>query len=175
MIGVLSYAVFFASIVLILAVLALGLNLQWGYTGLFNAGVAGFYAIGGYAYAIMTAAPKPDMIGHLGWHWTFGILAAMVASALAAWIVGLATIRLRDDYLAIATFGIATTIQLVALNWESLTGGAERPRRGAASDGRGVPDAVRLQSVLPCASRRRRPAGLLSRSNASSALHGAAS
>jgi branched-chain amino acid transport system permease protein len=123
MIGVLSYAVFFASIVLILAVLVLGLNLQWGYTGLFNAGIAGFYAIGGYAYAITTAAPKPEMIGHLGWHWTVGILAAMVASALAAWIVGLATIRLRDDYLAIATFGIATTIQLVTLNWESLTGG----------------------------------------------------
>ena len=66
MIGLLSYAVFFASIVLILAVLVLGLNLQWGYTGLFNAGVAGFYAIGGYAYAIVTAAPKPEMIGHLG-------------------------------------------------------------------------------------------------------------
>jgi branched-chain amino acid transport system permease protein len=47
----------------------------------------------------------------------------MATSALAAWIVGLATLRLRDDYLAIATFGIAVSIQLVTLNWESLTGG----------------------------------------------------
>lgn len=123
MIGIFSYAVFFASIVLILAVIALGLNLQWGYTGLFNAGVVGFYAIGGYTYAILTAAPKAGLIGNLGWPWVVGLLAAMATSALAAAIVGLATLRLRDDYLAIATFGIATTIQLVTLNWESLTGG----------------------------------------------------
>ena len=123
MIGIFSYLVFFASIVLILSVLALGLNLQWGYTGLFNAGVVGFYAIGGYTYAILTAAPKAGMIGNLGLPWWLGFLAAMVTSALAAWIIGLATLRLRDDYLAIATFGIATSIQLVTLNWEALTGG----------------------------------------------------
>ncbi len=123
MIGILSYLVFFASIVLILSVLALGLNLQWGYTGLFNAGVVGFFAIGGYTYAILTAAPKAGMIGNLGLPWVVGFVFAMVTSALAAWIVGLATVRLRDDYLAIATFGIAVSIQLVALNWESLTGG----------------------------------------------------
>jgi branched-chain amino acid transport system permease protein len=123
MIGVFSYLVFFSCIVLILGVIALGLNLQWGYTGLFNAGIVGFYAIGAYAHAILTAAPKPELIGNLGLPWVVGLAGAMAASALAAWIVGLATIRLRDDYLAIATFGIATTIQLVTLNWESLTGG----------------------------------------------------
>ncbi|MBV1693235.1 MAG: branched-chain amino acid ABC transporter permease [Hyphomicrobiales bacterium] len=123
MIGVFSYFVFFASIVLILAILALGLNLQWGYTGLFNAGVVGFYAIGGYTYAILTAAPKAGMIANLGVPWALGMLAAMATSAFAAWIIGLATLRLRDDYLAMATFGIAVSIQLVTLNWESLTGG----------------------------------------------------
>ena len=45
--------------------------------------------------------------------------------ALAAWVIGLLTIRLRGDYLAIATFGIAVSIQLVALNWEPLTGGSQ--------------------------------------------------
>lgn len=123
MTGVFSYLVFFSSIVLILAILALGLNLQWGYTGLFNAGVVGFYAIGGYTYAILTAAPKAGMIANLGAPWALGMLAAMLTSALAAWIIGLATLRLRDDYLAMATFGIAISIQLVTLNWESLTGG----------------------------------------------------
>ncbi len=123
MIGLFSYLVFFACVVLILGIVALGLNLQWGYTGLFNAGVVGFYAIGAYSHAILTAAPKPDLIGNFGLPWLVGIVGAMVVSGFAAWIVGMATIRLRDDYLAIATFGIATTIQLVTLNFESLTGG----------------------------------------------------
>src|SRR6266850_1537180 len=59
----LSYLVFFACIVLILGVLSLALNLQWGFTGLFNAGVVGFYAIGAYTHAILTAAPQPQYIG----------------------------------------------------------------------------------------------------------------
>jgi branched-chain amino acid transport system permease protein len=124
-IGVFSYLVFFASIVLILGIVALGLNLQWGYTGLFNAGVVGFYAIGAYTHAILVTAPRPDLLGNFGLPWIVGILGAMAASALAAWVIGLATIRLRGDYLAIATFGIATTIQLVSLNWDGLTGGAQ--------------------------------------------------
>jgi len=59
MIGLLSYLVFFACVVLILGIIALGLNLQWGYTGLFNAGVVGFYAIGAYTHAVLTALPRP--------------------------------------------------------------------------------------------------------------------
>lgn len=125
MIGVFSYLVFFACIVLVLGIMALGLNLQWGYTGLFNAGVVGFYAIGAYTHAILITAPRPELIGNLGLPWIVSILGAMAASAFAAWVIGLATIRLRDDYLAIATFGIATTIQLVTLNWDGLTGGAQ--------------------------------------------------
>lgn len=125
MIGVFSYLVFFACIVLVLGIMALGLNLQWGYTGLFNAGVVGFYAIGAYTHAILITAPRPELIGNFGLPWIVGIFGAMAASAFSAWVIGLATIRLRDDYLAIATFGIATTIQLVTLNWDGLTGGAQ--------------------------------------------------
>src|SRR6266545_8333501 len=121
----LSYLVFFACIVLILGVLTLALNLQWGFTGLFNAGVAGFYAIGAYTHAILTAAPQPQYVGNLGWPWLVGVLAAMAATALASWLIGLVTIRLRGDYLAIATFGVAVSIQLVTLNWEPLTGGSQ--------------------------------------------------
>ena len=120
-----AYLVFFACIVLILGLLTLALNLQWGFTGLFNAGVVGFYAIGAYTHAILTAAPQPQYIGNLGLPWLVGILGAMVATGLAGWLIGLVTIRLRDDYLAIATFGVAVSIQLVALNWEPLTGGPQ--------------------------------------------------
>jgi branched-chain amino acid transport system permease protein len=123
--GIASYLVFFACIVLILGLMTLGLNLQWGFTGLFNAGVAGFYAIGAYTHAILTAAPQPQYLGNLGLPWAVGVAAAMASTALAAWLIGLLTIRLRGDYLAIATFGIAVSIQLVTLNWEALTGGSQ--------------------------------------------------
>jgi branched-chain amino acid transport system permease protein len=123
--GIFSYLVFFLCIVLLLGIVTLGLNLQWGFTGLFNAGVAGFYAVGAYTHAILTAAPQINFLGNFGLPWIVGVLAAMAATALAAWLIGLVTIRLRGDYLAIATFGIAVSIQLVTLNWESLTGGSQ--------------------------------------------------
>jgi branched-chain amino acid transport system permease protein len=124
MIGILSYFVFFCSVALILAIVVLGLNLQWGNTGLFNAGIAGFYAIGAYGFAILTAAPRADLIGNFGLPWIVGVAGAMAASGFIALVIGIATLRLRDDYLAIATFGIAATIQLLALNLDPLTGGA---------------------------------------------------
>lgn len=125
MVGVLSYLVFFLCVVLVLCILTLGLNLQWGFTGLFNAGVAGFYAIGGYTHAILTAAPNPQLLGNFGLPWIVGILGAMLVTAAAAYLIGLITIRLRGDYLAIATFGIGIMIQLVSLNLEPLTGGSQ--------------------------------------------------
>jgi branched-chain amino acid transport system permease protein len=124
MLGLASYVVFFTIVVLVLGVATLGLNLQWGATGLFNAGVVGFYGVGGYAFAILCAPPRPELLGNFGLPFAAGILGAMAASALTALIVGLATIRLRGDYLAISTFGIAVAIQLVTLNFEALTGGS---------------------------------------------------
>ncbi|MBM3361839.1 MAG: branched-chain amino acid ABC transporter permease [Betaproteobacteria bacterium] len=125
MLGVASYLVFFLCVVLVLCILTMGLNLQWGFTGLFNAGVAGFYAIGGYTHAILTAAPNPQLMGNYGLPWLVGIIAAMLVTALAATLIGLITIRLRGDYLAIATFGIGIMIQLVSLNLESWTGASQ--------------------------------------------------
>ena len=121
--GIASYLVFFTCVVLILGIVVLGLNLQWGFTGLFNAGVVGFYAIGGYTHAILTAQPLAGHMGNFGWHWSLGLAGAMVVTAAAAWAIGALTIRLRGDYLAITSFGIAITIQLVTLNWQELTGG----------------------------------------------------
>ncbi len=124
MMGIVAYLVFFAIVVLVLGVATLGLNLQWGTTGLFNAGVVGFYGVGGYTQAILTAPGRPELLGNFGLPWLVGVAGAMAASAIAAVIVGIATVRLRGDYLAIATFGIAVALQLVALNWERLTGGS---------------------------------------------------
>ena len=98
--GIVAYLVFFAIVVLVLGVATLGLNLPW-------AGVVGFYGVGGYTQAILTAPGRPELLGNLELPWLVGVAGAMAASAIAAVIVGIATVRLRGDYLAIATFGIA--------------------------------------------------------------------
>ncbi len=123
LIGLLSYGTFFLVFATIFALVVLGLNLQWGFTGLFNVGVAGFVAIGAYTSALITAPDYPDQLGGLGLPIPLGWLGAMAASGVAAFIIGVAALRLRHDYLAIATFGVAVTLQLVALNAKGLTGG----------------------------------------------------
>ncbi len=123
MIDLLGYGAFFLVNALIFGVVCLGLNLQWGQTGLFNVGVAGFAAIGAYASAILTTPDTAERLGGFGWPILGGWLAAMVIAGAAAALVGLATLRLRADYLAMTTFGVAVTIQVVALNATALTGG----------------------------------------------------
>lgn len=123
MIDLLSYGAFFLSTALILGIITLGLNLQWGLTGLFNVGIAGFVAIGAYTSAILTTPEAADRIGGFGWPMLLGWLAAMAVAGGAAALTGFATLRLKSDYLAITTFGVAVVMQLVALNAQSLTGG----------------------------------------------------
>ena len=118
-----AYLVFFLVVALYYALVCLGLNLQWGVTGLFNVGVAGFVAVGAYASALLTGPDSPDHWGGLGWPVAIGWAGAALLAGLAALLVGAVTLRLRHDYLAIATFGIAVTIQLVALNFVKLTNG----------------------------------------------------
>jgi branched-chain amino acid transport system permease protein len=121
--GWLSYGSFFLVFATTYAVIALGLNLQWGFTGLFNVGVAGFVAVGAYTSAILTTPEVAGRVGGFGWPVGLGWLAAMFTSGLAGLAIGLLTLRLRHDYLAITTFGVAVTIQLVATNAQKLTGG----------------------------------------------------
>jgi branched-chain amino acid transport system permease protein len=122
-VSLLSYTVFFLCVVGTFAVITLGLNLQWGYTGLFNVGIAGFVAVGAYTSALLTTPPSPDHVGGFALPVIVGWLGAMLVTGLVALLVGATTLRLRHDYLAIATFGVAVTIQLIALNARWLTGG----------------------------------------------------
>lgn len=122
-IDLLGYGAFFASTALIFALITLGLNLQWGLTGLFNVGIAGFVAIGAYSSAILTTPEAADRIGGFGWPILLGWAAAAAITALVAAFTGYATLRLKSDYLAITTFGVAVVVQLVALNAQGLTGG----------------------------------------------------
>lgn len=118
-----SYGAFFMTTALIFSLMSLGLNLQWGLTGLFNVGLAGFVAIGAYTSALVTTPDDPARFGGLDLPITIGWIAAMLTAGVAAAIVGAATLRLKSDYLAITTFGVAVVVQLVALNAQSVTGG----------------------------------------------------
>lgn len=118
-----AYGAFFLTTALVFALITLGLNVQWGLTGLFNVGIAGFVAIGAYTSALLTTPLDPGRFGGFDWPILVGWLAAMGTAGLAAALTGLATLRLKADYLAITTFGVAVVVQLVALNAQRLTGG----------------------------------------------------
>ncbi len=121
--GLLAYAVFFLTLAGIFAVLTLGLNLQWGLTGMFNIGVAGFFAVGAYSAAILTSPESASRVGGFEMPFVVGAVVAMLLSGLLALLIGVVTLRLRTDYLAIATIGIAEIVRLTLKNESWLTNG----------------------------------------------------
>lgn len=123
-IDLIAYGAFFLTMAFTYAIICLGLNVQWGMTGLFNVGIAAFVAVGAYTSAILTTPETAERFGGFGMPIAVGWLGAAIVSGLLSWAVGALTIRLRSDYLAIATFGVAVTVQLCMLNLQSVTGGA---------------------------------------------------
>lgn len=89
-------------------ILAASLNMINGYTGQFSIGHAGFMAVGAYVGAIMTVK--------LGLDFTVALLAGTAGAALLGFLVGLPTLRLSGDYLAIATLGLGEIIRITILN-----------------------------------------------------------
>ncbi|MCH8110503.1 MAG: branched-chain amino acid ABC transporter permease [Proteobacteria bacterium] len=114
--GLLLYVVGVLTMAGIYSVLTIGLNIQWGLTGLFNAGIAGFFAIGAYVSTILTSAPSATFIGGFGAPFVVGLLVAAVVTGAVGYFVGRLCIRLRADYLAIATIGIAEIFRLILKN-----------------------------------------------------------
>ena len=123
LIGYSLYVISLLTVGGIYAIMTLALNIQWGYAGLFNAGIAGFTAVGAYTFALLSTAPNPYHYGGLDIPLPLAILAAMLLSGFIAFLIGLVCIRLRSDYLAIATIGIAEIIKLFLKNETSLTNG----------------------------------------------------
>ncbi|MDL5361448.1 branched-chain amino acid ABC transporter permease [Halalkalicoccus sp. NIPERK01] len=103
---------FFAAVY---ALLTLALNLHWGYTGLFNIGVAGFMAVGVYSMAILTASPDASP-GGFGLPLWVGVLGGMAAAAVVGLIAALPALRLRADYFAIVTLGFSEIVRLSLLS-----------------------------------------------------------
>ncbi len=107
----------------IYAILTLGLNVQWGFTGLFNAGIAGFFGIGAYTAAILTTSPHTSHLGGFELPYVVAAIAAMLLSGIIAFGVGKVCLKLRSDYLAIATIGIAEIFRLILKNETDVTNG----------------------------------------------------
>jgi branched-chain amino acid transport system permease protein len=122
--GIFLYVISLLTMGGIYAILALGLNIQFGFTGLFNAGIAGFFAVGAYVSAILTTAPSARHLGGYELPVVLGLVAAMVVSGAIGWLVARVCIRLRADYLAIATIGIAEILRLILKNETWATNGA---------------------------------------------------
>ncbi|GET83474.1 hypothetical protein KNZ16_01950 [Streptococcus dysgalactiae subsp. equisimilis] len=99
-------------------IMAMGTNLVLGFSGQFPLGQAGFMAVGAYATAILTKY----MPTYLGFY--LSMLVGVLVAGLIAVIVGFPTLRLKGDYLAIATLGVAEIIRIAIINGGELTNGA---------------------------------------------------
>ena len=116
-----TYFLFLVGLAGMYALLSLGLNAQWGFTGLINFSVAAFFGIGAYGSALMTASGSP-IAG--GFNPLVGLVVALVVAFVLALLIGIPTLRLRADYLAIASLGLAEVVRLVVLNERWLTNGS---------------------------------------------------
>ncbi len=90
---------------IIFALAAIGLNVHFGYTGLLNFGQAGFLAVGAYSLGVMVAT-----FGQSLW---LGVAVGLLSSVVLALLLGVPTLRLRADYLAIVTIASAEIIRLI--------------------------------------------------------------
>ncbi|MFC3478702.1 branched-chain amino acid ABC transporter permease [Halobacterium litoreum] len=113
----------FLSAVYALAVLAL--NIQWGYAGLFNIGIAGFMAVGAYTVAMLSGSPTGDPAGH-GLPLIVGVVGGVLAATIVGLVASLPALRLKADYLAIVTVAISEIIRITynAPAFSKYTGGA---------------------------------------------------
>jgi len=116
-------------------ILALSMNLLNGFTGLFSLGHAGFMAIGAYVCALLTMSPQQKALNFflapiVPWlanvqiPFIPALIIAGAVASLFAFVIGTPVLRLRDDYLAIATLGFAEIIRVLITNMQTVTNGA---------------------------------------------------
>ncbi|HPF43786.1 MAG TPA: branched-chain amino acid ABC transporter permease [Syntrophomonadaceae bacterium] len=119
----------------IFAILGISMNLVLGFTGMFSLGHSGFMCIGAYVAAILTMSPASKeiiyfmepivpVLAKVQWPILPAIIAAGIVAAIFGFLIGIPALRLRDDYLAIATLGFAEIIRIVVTNTISITNGS---------------------------------------------------
>lgn len=121
--GILGYLASFGIVAGSYAIASLGLNIQFGYTGLYNFGIAAFFATGAYVESLITGGASAEHLGGFGLPVIVGVFVAMIISAFLAYVVGIPALRLKGEFLGISTLGIAETIRLIIKNEKWLAGG----------------------------------------------------
>jgi len=117
-------------------ILALSLNLLNGFTGLFSLGHSGFMAVGAYVCALLTMPPElkemnfflvpiVPVLKNLTMPFLPALLLGGLAAAFVGFLIGAPVLRLRDDYLAIATLGFSEIIRVLITNFQTITNGAQ--------------------------------------------------
>jgi branched-chain amino acid transport system permease protein len=130
-----GYMIQILNLIAVNIILALSLNLIYGFTGLFSLGHAGFMAIGAYVCSILILAPEQkEMLFILepAYDWVqsaqapffVAVVAGGLVAALFGALVGIPLLRLGDDYLGMATLGFAEIVRILAINLPRLTNGA---------------------------------------------------
>ncbi len=104
--------------IFIYGLLVVALNVQVGYAGLLQLGIAAFFGIGAMATGVMTVEKYPFHFGFWG-----ALLGAPLLAGLAGVLIGAPTLRLRGDYLAIVTIGFGEVLRTVLINLENITDG----------------------------------------------------
>ena len=130
-----DYQIYIGKLIFINAILALSLNLNYGFTGLFSLGHAGFIAIGAYVSALCILSPEQKemmwILEPIIWpfsdlftpFWVSALAGGLVAT-IFAFIIAVPVLRLGDDYLGIATLGFAEIIRVMIVNATSITNGS---------------------------------------------------
>src|SRR5262249_51851339 len=148
-----AYLTFFLVVALFYALVCLGLNLQWGFTGLFNAGVSGFVAVGAYGSGLLTAPPATDRAGGLGLPVALGWVGAALLAGPGALAAGAGPLRAAAGFPALRALGPRRAVPPGRADRGAPPGGAVRapppPAAGFRADRHPPP----LQPRLP----RRRP------------------
>jgi len=130
-----SFQIRILNLAAIYTILGLSMNLVIGFTGMFSLGHSGFMCVGAYTAAILTMSPASKeliyymepinpILAQIQWPVFPAILAAGLVAAIFGLLVGIPALRLRDDYLAIATLGFAEIIRIVVTNTISITNGS---------------------------------------------------
>ena len=130
-----SYKIRILNLCFVYIVLALSLNIINGFSGLFSLGHAGFMAVGAYTSAILTMSPMAKelnfymipidpMLLNLNVPFPVALLIAGLLSALLGFLIGFPVLKLKDDYLAIATLGFAEIIRVIFNNTYTITNGS---------------------------------------------------
>jgi len=130
-----DYQIYIAKLIFINAILALSLNLIYGFTGLFSLGHAGFIAIGAYVSALCILSPEQKemmwILEPIIWPFSdlltpfwVSVLAGGLVATIFAFIIAVPVLRLGDDYLGIATLGFAEIIRVIIVNATAVTNGS---------------------------------------------------